>query len=137
MIWQRDHMVRHVLLAEQHSEHVTPSWFGESIGHYENGDTLVIDTIGLSTKDSYIDNFRTPHTDKLHVIERFTVASDGKSMTAIVKVEDPDTFNAPLTMQQRWLKVNGSFRESVCAENNGDYFHQNLFPLPEAKRPDF
>jgi hypothetical protein len=137
MIWQRDHMVRHVLLAEQHSEHVTPSWFGESIGYYENGDTLVIDTIGLSTKDSYIDNFRTPHTDKLHVVERFTVAADGKSLTAIVKVEDPDTFNAPLTMQQRWLKVNGSFRESVCAENNGDYFHQNLFPLPEAKRPDF
>src|SRR5260221_14362549 len=69
LMWQRDHMVRRVFLTDQHSEHVTPSWFGESIGHYENGNTLVVDTIGLSTKKSYIDNFRTPHTEKLHVVE--------------------------------------------------------------------
>ena len=60
MIWQRDHLVRRIFLTDRHSEQVTPSWFGESIGHYENGDTLVVDTIGLSTKISYIDNFRTP-----------------------------------------------------------------------------
>src|SRR5258708_5592315 len=99
MMWQRDHMVRRVFLTDQHSEHVTPSWFGESIGHYENGNTLVVDTIGLSTKNSYIDNFRTPHTEKLHVVERLTIDPDGKNMTAIVTVEDPDTFNGPLTMQ--------------------------------------
>ncbi len=64
MIWQRDHMVRRIYLTDKHSEHVKPSWFGESIGHYENGDTLVVDTIGLSTENSYIDNFRTPHTDQ-------------------------------------------------------------------------
>ena len=43
MMWQRDHMVRRVFLTDQHSEHVTPSWFGESIGRYENGE-LVVDT---------------------------------------------------------------------------------------------
>src|SRR6266496_6442548 len=105
MIWQRDHMVRRIFMTDKHSEHVKPSWFGESIGHYENGDTLVIDTIGLSTKNSYIDNFRTPHTEKLHVIERFTIDPDGQHLTAIVTVNDPDTFNAPLTMQQRWSKT--------------------------------
>src|SRR5262244_4632200 len=52
MMWQRDHMVRRIFLTDQHSEHVAPSWFGESIGHY-NGDTLVVDTIGLSTRNSY------------------------------------------------------------------------------------
>jgi len=137
MMWQRDHMVRRVFLTDQHSEHVTPSWFGESIGHYENGSTLVVDTIGLSTKNSYIDNFRTPHTEKLHVIERFTIDPDGKNMTAIVTVEDPDTFNEPLTMQQRWFKVDAPMRETVCAENNLDYFNQGLFPVPEAGKPDF
>jgi hypothetical protein len=136
MMWQRDHMVRRVFLTDQHSEHVTPSWFGESIGHYENG-TLVVDTIGLSTKNSYIDNFRTPHTEKLHVVERFTIDPDGKNMTAIVTVEDPDTFNGPLTMQQRWFKVDAPMRETVCAENNLDYFNQGLFPVPEADKPDF
>ena len=137
MMWQRDHMIRRVFLTDHHSANVKPSWFGESIGHYENGDTLVVDTIGLSTKNSYIDNFRTPHTEKLHVVERFTVSPDGKNLTAIATVEDPDTFNGPLTMQQRWFKVNDPMEETVCAENNDDFFHQNLFPLPEANSPDF
>jgi len=137
MMWQRDHMVRRIFLTDQHSEHVAPSWFGESIGHYENGKTLVVDTIGLSTKNSYIDNFRTPHSGKLHVVERFTIDPDGKNMSALVTVEDPDTFNEPLTMEQRWFKVNAPMRETVCAENNRDYFNQGLFPVPEAERPDF
>jgi len=136
MMWQRDHMVRRIFLTDQHSEHVTPSWFGESIGHYENG-ALVVDTIGLSTKNSYIDNFRTPHSEKLHVVERFTIDPDGKNLTALVTVDDPDTFNEPLTMQQRWFKVNAPMKETVCAENNLDYFNQGLFPLPEAEKPDF
>jgi hypothetical protein len=137
MMWQRDHMVRRIFLTDKHSEHVTPSWFGESIGHYENGDTLVVDTIGLATKNSYIDNFRTPHSEKLHVVERFTIEPDGRHLTAIVTVDDPETFNAPLTMQQRWFNVNVRMLETVCAENNRDYFNQNLFPVPEADRPDF
>jgi hypothetical protein len=136
MIWQRDHMVRRIYLTDKHSESVTPSWFGESIGHYDNGE-LVVDTIGLSTKNSYVDNFRTPHTEKEHVVERFKVAADGKMLEASVVVDDPDTFNAPLHMVQRWRKVNNTLLETVCAENNADFFHQNLFPLPEAEKADF
>ena len=137
MIWQRDHMVRRVFLTNKHSDNVKPSWFGESIGHYENGDTLVIDTIGLSTKNSYIDNFRTPHTEKLHVVERLKISPDGKTLEALARVEDPDTFNEPLYMTMRWRKVANPLLETVCAEDNVDYFNQNLFPLPEAERPDF
>jgi hypothetical protein len=137
MIWQRDHLVRRIYLTDKHSEHVTPSWFGESIGHYENGDTLVVDTIGLSTGISYIDNFRTPHSEKLHVVERFTIEPNGKGMKALVRVEDPDAFNAPLTMTRRWFRFDGPMVETVCAENNRDFLNQNLFPQPEAKTPDF
>jgi hypothetical protein len=132
-------MIRRVKLNAKHSENPKLTWFGESVGHYENGDTLVVDTIGLSTKNSYIDNFRTPHTEKLHVVERFTVSPDGKNLTAIVTVNDPDTFNEPLTMMQKWFKVNEPMDETVCAENNNDalFFNQKLAPMPEAKRPDF
>jgi hypothetical protein len=137
MIWQRDHMVRRIYLTDRHSESVNPSWFGESIGHYENGDTLVIDTIGLSTEKSYIDNFRTPHTAKEHVVERIKVAADGKMLEALVKVEDPDTFNEPLYMTMRWRKVPNRYLETVCAENNVDYFNHNYFPIPQADKPDF
>src|SRR5215475_11826855 len=99
MIWQRDHMVRRIYLTDRHSQSVNPSWFGESIGRYENGE-LIVDTIGLSTKNSYIDNFRTPHSEKEHVVERFKVSPDGKMLEAYVVVEDPDTFNAPLHLIQ-------------------------------------
>jgi hypothetical protein len=137
MIWQRDHMVRRIYLTDQHSESVKPSWFGDSIGHYENGDTLVIDTIGLSTGYSYIDNFRTPHTEKEHVVERYKMTADGKTLEASVTVEDPDTLNAPLHMLKRWRRAANPILETVCAENNGDRFSNNLFPIPQADKPDF
>ena len=137
MIWQRDHMVRRIFLTGQHSEHVTPSWFGESIGHYENGDTLVIDTVGLATRNSFIDNYRTPHSEKEHVVERYKVSADGNMLEAMVTVEDPDAFNEPLHMIKRWRKATNPRLETVCSENNGDHFSQNLFPIPEAKTPDF
>jgi hypothetical protein len=137
MLWQRDHWVRRIHMTDKHSEHVKPSWFGESIGHYENGDTLVVDTIGLSTHMSFIDNFRTPHTEKLHVVERYTLSPDNKSLSALVTVEDPDTFNGPITLSKKWFRVDRPMEEMVCAENNFDIFSQGLVPIPQAKQPDF
>jgi hypothetical protein len=137
MIWQTDHAVRRVFMTDQHSETVKPSWYGESIGHYEGGDTMVVDTIGLQARNSYLDWFRTPHTEKLHVVERFKLTGDGKTLEALVKVDDPDTFNEPLYMARRWRKVPNPLQEMVCAENNGDHFGKNLFPVPHADAPDF
>ena len=137
MIWESDHMVRRIHMTDRHSEAVKPSWFGESIGHYESDGTLVIDTIGLQAKNSYLDWYRTPHTEKLHVVERYKLSIDGKALDVVVKVEDPDTFNEPLYMARRWNKVPNQRLEMVCAENNGDHFGGNLFPIPRANTPDF
>ena len=136
MIWEEDHMVRHIYLNVPHSANPKPSWFGESVGHYENGE-LVVDTIGLSTKMSFLDMFRTPHSEKLHVTERFKLTADGKFLEVFVKVEDEDTFNEPMYMMARWRKQTDEWREFICAENNSDRFSHNLFPIPEAKKPDF
>ena len=97
MIWQRDHMVRRIFLDRPHSKNLKPSWFGKSVGHYENGDTLVVDTIGLSTQRSYIDNFRTPHSERNMSSSDSRSARTAKNLTAIATVEDPDAFNAPLS----------------------------------------
>jgi hypothetical protein len=137
MIWQRDHMVRRIYMTDKHSETVKPSWFGESIGRYEPDGTLVVDTIGLSTHNSFLDWYRTPHSEKEHVVERFKVSADGRMLEAVVTVEDPDAFNEPLHMVQRWRKVKNQLLETVCAENNGDHFSKNLFPIPQAATPDF
>jgi hypothetical protein len=136
MFWERDSLVRRIYLTDQHSENITPSWFGESIGRYE-GQELVVDTVGLKTGLSFIDMYRTPHSEKLHVTERFKLSGDGKLLEVLVKVEDPDALNEPMYMSTRWRKQERPWREFICAENNGDRFSHNLFPLPEAKTPDF
>jgi len=128
--------LRRVYLNVPHSARVTPSWYGESVGHYEGNDTMLVDTIGVTTK-AFVDNYRTPHSEKLHVVERFTVGRDAKSLSAVVTVEDPDTFNAPLTMSKRWFRVDLPMLEVVCSENNDDHFNQNLYPIPLADKPDF
>jgi hypothetical protein len=137
IIAQNGPEIRHIYLNTFHSKNVKPSWYGESVGHYENGDTLVIDTIGISTK-SYIDNYRTPHTDQLHVVERWKLAPDAKSMDVVVYVEDPGAFTVPYTAVQRWRRVeNAPIATSQCNENNGDFFNQGLMPVPTADKLDF
>jgi hypothetical protein len=48
MLYEQDHEIRHVRMNQPHPAQVTPSWYGDSVGHYE-GDTLVIDTVGTRT----------------------------------------------------------------------------------------
>jgi hypothetical protein len=136
MIWQDDHQVRHVYLNVPHSAQVKPSWFGESVGHYE-GDTLVVDTIGMNDQ-TYVDNYRTPHTDRLHVVERFHMIEGGKTLEVNVHVEDPGAFITPWNAIQRYRRVEqGPILESFCAENNANYFNQDVESMPEADKPDF
>jgi hypothetical protein len=128
--------IRRVYLNVPHSANLKPSWYGESVGHYEGGDTLVVDTTGISAK-SYVDNFRTPHTDKLHVIERFRISPDRKSMEDLVTVDDPGAFTTQWSGMQRFNLEKHAMREAVCAENNVNFFGQGALPMPVAGKPDF
>ena len=142
IIWQRQQEVRRIYLNVPHSRNPKPSWFGESVGRYENGE-LVVDTIGFLDKHEFdfVDNWRTPHTKDMHVVERFKLIDGGKGLQATVTVEDPGTFNQPWSGTVRWEKVNrGTMLESICAENNDafeKFFNLKEYPMPEAKRPDF
>ncbi len=130
MIYSNDQQVRHVYLDVPHSTNLKPSWYGESVGRYEGG-ALVVDTIGLNDK-TFVDNFRTPHTEKLHVVERFTLVDGGKAMQVNITFDDPDAFNAPWSVMQRYDRIQRPMDEEICAENN-----QQFFPIPVANKPDF
>jgi hypothetical protein len=66
-----DHQIRTVRLNVRHPAKLAPSWYGDSIGHYE-GSTLVIDTVGIKTGPyPMTDMMGTPFSNKLHVVERF------------------------------------------------------------------
>ena len=141
IIWERDHQVRRVYLNREHSANPTPGWFGESVGHYENGE-LVIDTTGFAEHPlSFVDNMTTPHTKNLHVVERWKITDDGKGLEATVTADDPGAFKAPWSARVRWRKMeNHVFAETSCAENNLGYeqfFERNEYPMPIAKTLDF
>ena len=137
MIWQQDAQVRHVYLNRQHTADPKPSWYGESVGHYEGGDTLVVDTIGQNDK-TFVDNYRTPHTTQMHVIERFKLIDGGRTIEVSVHVEDPGAFTTPWNAIQRYRRTDdGPMVEMVCAENNTGYFSYDVVPLPHADKSDF
>jgi len=136
MMWQMDQQVRHVYLDVPHSRNVRPSWYGESVGHYE-GDTLVIDTVGQDTR-TFIDNYRTPHSDKLHVIERIRMIEGGTKLEADITIEDPVALKQPLHVIHQWRKVQGPMTESRCADGEAvNPFGQHAEPIPVAAKADF
>src|SRR5215813_12475120 len=146
---------RHVYLTDRHSPNLKPSWYGESIGHYE-GDTLVVDTVGIDER-TWVDAFGTPHTKQLHVIERFHLIEDGKVLEANVHVEDPGAFTTPWnaiqlfrqyeaavakvpieTAAQLASQPEGPMHEQVCADNPNSFFTgTSARPIPQAVPPDF
>lgn len=136
MIWMQDHQVRRIRLNEQHATNSRTEWFGDSVGHYE-GDTLVVDTIGLTPR-TYVDNFFTPHTEQLRVVERFRMIEGGRTLEVKINVEDPGAFTTPWNAVQLYRRMdNGPMVETVCAENNDDHFSHNIGPMPTADKPDF
>jgi hypothetical protein len=155
MILSSKQEIRHIYLTDKHSADVIPSWYGESIGHYE-GDTLVVDTIGIDER-TWVDGFGTPHTRQLHVIERFHLIQDGKVLEANVHVEDPGAFTTPWNAIQRFRQYEaagrqiprerrsllssaseGPLTELICADNPNSFFPgTSALPIPQAATPDF
>jgi hypothetical protein len=83
ILYPFDHQFRQVRMNEPHPAQVTPSWYGNSVGHYE-GDELVIDTVGIKVgRFSMIDWFGTPYTQALHLVERYRLLDYEATMKAV------------------------------------------------------
>jgi hypothetical protein len=133
---QHDNDMRRVYMNASHSANPKPSWYGESVGHYE-GDTLVIDTIGFNDK-TFVDNFRTPHSEKLHTVERLRLVEGGKFLEAEVLIDDPAVFLKPLHVTKRSRRVEATLAEWRCAAGEmSNPFTNGADPLPVAEKPDF
>ena len=146
--------VRHIYVTDKHRPNVKPSWYGDSIGRYE-GDTLVVDTIGLNDK-TFIDQFMTPHTTQLHVIERFHLTDGGKVLEVNIHVDDPGAFTTPWDAVQRFRQFEqittkkpvaslallatpeeGPLIEAICAENPNSLMGLSDLAVPQTTSPDF
>ncbi len=165
ILYQYNHQVRHVRMNAQHPAKVTPTPYGDSVGRYE-GDTLVIDTVGIKVgKYSMVDWYGTPHSDALHVVERYRMLSydeakegferdakehnvpdgmpvanaNGKYLQLHFTVEDPNVFTMPWSATMTYRNVTGNDVdgvESVCAENI-NWFPGQESDVPRAEKADF
>jgi hypothetical protein len=128
--------LRQVYLGVPHSANPKPSWYGESVGHYE-GDTLVVDTVALNPR-TYVDNYRTPHTDQLHVVERYRLIRDGNMLEVRFIVEDPGAFTQAWSGIQKFRRSRRiALSELPCVESDAHYFSYETYPVPVSDKPDF
>lgn len=117
---ESDHQILPVYMNTAHPPNLVPSWYGHSIGRWE-GDTLVIDTVGLNDK-SLIDSTGTPHSEALHVVERMRLIKSGKMIEAVFTLEDTLALKRPWTFTRHYDKEDfGAAIEYACAENNEHY----------------
>lgn len=110
--------IRHIFMdGRPHPTDLIPTWWGHSIGRWEK-DTLVIDTVGYNDK-FWMDSKGTPHTEKMHTIERWTRISYG-TMTNDFTLDDPGAFSRPVQLKftARAQAPGSELMEFICTENN-------------------
>jgi len=108
---------RFFLDGRPHNLDIEPTnWNGNSIGHWE-GDTLVVDTLGFNDK-SWLDGTGKPHSEALHVVERYQRPDLGHLQIAYT-LEDPQAFSKPYTFTRTFTRVVGrDLQEYFCAMDN-------------------
>jgi len=117
LLFDQDHLVRRIYLdGRGHPEGSSSTWMGHSIGKYE-GDTLVVDTVGLNDK-TRIDRAGHPHSDALHFVERIRRLNP-KALEYEVTIDDPKAYKKPWTRKIVQDSLPPGFQmleEVVCEE---------------------
>jgi hypothetical protein len=104
--------------------------WGHSIGRYEGRDTLVVDTVGFNDK-TWLDDVGRPHTDKLHLIERYR-RLDQNRLEVTLTIDDPGAYTASFTYGPRLVLARttdfGAALWTCTIENNKEFFRENTSP---------
>jgi hypothetical protein len=118
-LFEFDHHMRQIFTdGRQHPKDPDHTWMGDSIGWYE-GDTLVVDTIGLNDK-TWIDRGGLPHSDQLHVIERIRRPS-ADALEVNITIDDPKAYTKTWSGYRNFkLRPTWNIAEFICADN-ADY----------------
>jgi hypothetical protein len=114
---------RAVAMNAEHSKDPDSTWMGEAVGKYE-GDTLVIDTIGFNDK-TWLDQTGHPHSDALHVIERFR-RPDHDRLELNVTIDDPKAYTKTFSATKMYDLSPGPMGETLCAYSEMKEFQENV-----------
>lgn len=135
ILYSRDSQVRHVYMNVPHSNKLPKTWYGESVGHFD-GDTLVVDTVGLNDKTE-TDRFGTPHSDQIHVVERYRLSADKRTLEVLFTVDDPEFFTTAWSGRADYRRDNREPAETICAENNTANGTGEVPVIPVSLKSDF
>jgi hypothetical protein len=140
ILYQRDMQVRRIDINAAQPAAEKHSWYGHSVGHYEGPNTLVVDT-RWQNDEAIVDRHGTPRSDKMRVVERYTINEAHDELHVAFTVEDPGTFTMPWSGNVTYYPTLGEtehfiFGERICAENNKDP-DGGLFDIPLDTTPDF
>ena len=110
-----------VHMRPQHKKISDPTFRGDSIGHWE-GDTLVIDTIGIGGDKTTVDQVGTPHSDDLHLVTRLRRLGPNELEVHDV-LEDPKAFTHPWERRITFTRAapGAELLEDVCENSGPDY----------------
>ena len=102
--------------AHPQGEALNPTYLGHSVGHWEH-DTLVVDVVGFN-ENTWLDYYGHPHTDMLHVVEKFTRPNKG-TLHYEALIDDPGAYSRPWTVAWNvpW-SAESELTEYICQENN-------------------
>ncbi|MFT3905922.1 MAG: hypothetical protein QM718_06430 [Steroidobacteraceae bacterium] len=115
MLFQWNRLFRQIDLNVAHSEPPGPTYFGQSVGRWQ-GDELIVDTNNIET-NSLLDHAGMPHSDQLHLVERYRLKAGGKRLLLDLRIEDPQVFAAPWSARLEFRKLAGvKIQEDVCVE---------------------
>ncbi len=90
---ENDHWVRQIYMdGRGHPDGYPITWMGHSIGTWD-GDTLVIDTVGINDK-TWIDSLGHPHSDALHIVERVRRINH-VTLQIEITYDDPKAYTKP------------------------------------------
>jgi hypothetical protein len=103
-----------------HPADPNPAWYGHSIGRWD-GDTLVVDRVAFDDR-VYLDQESHPHSDKLHIVERYHRPDLGH-LEIEITVDDPGVLAKPWTQKRVTDLANEEIFEFICTENNRDVSH--------------
>jgi hypothetical protein len=106
--------VRRIFMTlDEHPERLFPQRNGHSIGRWE-GETLVVDTSAIRA----ITYGAVPHSDRVHVVERWSVIDASASLVNELIITDPVMYAEPLTLRQVYTRAEPDARmlEYECTE---------------------
>ena len=121
-LYERDSSWRLVPLdVSKHPDDPEPTFFGDSVAHWD-GDTLVVDVVALKGEKVWSDNDAHPHSDALHLVEKWT-RPDLEHLVLALTIDDPKFYSHPFTYTRRLKLQKFEPAEFACDENNIDRDH--------------